>query len=101
MRGRDDAHDGQRVRSLEEEWLRHILREHFHLTNSPRARRLLESALPLPLVRLQPVHLPCTIAETWAPFLQRREPQPAAAQQDSATASLPLEAIGQTGESAC
>jgi hypothetical protein len=103
MRGQDHAHDGQRVRSLEEEWLRHILREHFHLTNSPRARRLLESALPLPLVRLQPVHLPCTIAETWAPFLQRREPQPtvAATQQASATASLPLEAIGQTGESSC
>ena len=63
------------VAGNEDEWLRHILREHFHLTNSPRARRLLESALPLPLVRLQPVHLPCTIAETWSPFLQRREPQ--------------------------
>ena len=62
------------VAGNEDEWLRHILREHFHLTNSPRARRLLESALPLPLVRLQPVHLPCTIAETWSPFLQRREP---------------------------
>jgi glutamate synthase domain-containing protein 3 len=99
----DHARDRQGVRGLEDEWLRHILREHFHLTNSPRARRLLESALPLPLVRLQPVHLPCTIAETWAPFLQRREslPSTAATQQDSATASLPLEAIGQTGESAC
>jgi glutamate synthase domain-containing protein 2/glutamate synthase domain-containing protein 3 len=94
---------GQGVRGLEDEWLRHILREHFHLTNSPRARRLLESALPLPLVRLQPVHLPCTIAETWAPFLHRHEPQPtaAAAQQDSASVSFRLEAIGQTGESAC
>ncbi|MGA6953733.1 MAG: glutamate synthase-related protein, partial [Candidatus Acidiferrales bacterium] len=97
------AHARETVPGNEDEWLRHILREHFHLTNSPRARRLLESALPLPLVRLQPVHLPCSIAETWSPFLQRRESQPAAttSQQDSATIALPLEAIGQTGESAC
>ena len=91
------------VAGNEDEWLRHILREHFHLTNSPRARRLLESALPLPLVRLQPVHLPSTIAETWTPFLQRRDSQPMTTpvQQDSATAQPPLEAIRQTGESAC
>ena len=91
------------VQGNEDEWLRHILREHFHLTNSPRARRLLESALPLPLVRLQPVHLPCTIAETWSPFLQRREAQesPAANEQLRVSSTLPLEAIGQTGESAC
>jgi glutamate synthase (ferredoxin) len=103
IRGENNAHGQAAVQGNEDEWLRHILREHFHLTNSPRARRLLESALPLPLVRLQPVHLPCTIAETWAPFLQRSESQPttAATQHDSATASLPLEAIGQTGESAC
>jgi glutamate synthase domain-containing protein 2/glutamate synthase domain-containing protein 1/glutamate synthase domain-containing protein 3 len=87
----------------EDEWLRHILREHFHLTKSPRARRLLESALPLPLVRLQPVHLPCSIAETWAPFLQHREApeSPAANEQRRVPSAVPLEAIGQTGESAC
>ncbi len=62
-----------------------------------------KSALPLPLVRLRPLHLPCTIAETWAPFLQRREPTESqdANEQLSPGASLPLEAIGQTGESAC
>ncbi len=90
------------IRGNEDEWLRHFLREHFHLTNSPRARRLLESALPLPLVRLQPVHLPCSITETWAPFLQRHEAEsPTVSAQQSAGASLPLETIGQTGESAC
>jgi hypothetical protein len=100
---RNYAHNRESVQGNEDEWLRHILREHFHLTNSPRARRLLESALPLPLVRLQPVHLPCTIAETWAPFLQRREApeSPAANEQLRVTNALPLEAIGQTGESAC
>ncbi|MGA7852471.1 MAG: hypothetical protein WCA15_04035, partial [Candidatus Acidiferrales bacterium] len=100
---RNYTHNRESVQGNEDEWLRHILREHFHLTNSPRARRLLESALPLPLVRLQPVHLPCTIAETWAPFLQRREASesPAANEQLRVPNTLPLEAIRQTGESAC
>ncbi|MGA7918795.1 MAG: glutamate synthase large subunit [Candidatus Acidiferrales bacterium] len=83
----------------EEEWLRHILREHFHMTNSPRARRLLESALPLPLVRLQPLHLPCSIDETWGPFMQRRGPLDIAVHKS--TNVLPAEPVAETGQSAC
>ena len=48
-----------------------LLQEHFRLTGSQRARRLLQSTHQLPLVRLEPVHLPCSIADTWAPFLTR------------------------------
>jgi glutamate synthase (ferredoxin) len=57
----------------EESWLRHVLREHVRLTASPRAKRMLNSDAPLPLVRLEPVHLPCSIAQTWAPILNRLE----------------------------
>ena len=87
------------VRSMEEEWLRHILREHFHMSNSPRARRLLESALPLPMVRLQPLHLPCTIDETWAPFIQRSDRLDIAAHESVNVP--PAEQVAQTGRSAC
>ncbi len=59
----------------EEQWLRRVLREHVRLTGSPRARRLLSSEEPLPLVRLEPVHLPCSIAQTWEPVLNRLEQQ--------------------------
>ncbi len=59
----------------EESWLRRVLREHVRLTGSPRARRMLNSAARLPLVRLQPLHLPCSIAKTWEPILNRLEQQ--------------------------
>jgi glutamate synthase (ferredoxin) len=59
----------------EELWLRRVLREHVRLTGSPRARRLLASADLLPLVRLEPVQLPCSIARTWEPILNRLEQQ--------------------------
>jgi glutamate synthase (ferredoxin) len=59
----------------EESWLRRVLREHVRLTGSPRARRLLSSEALLPLVRLEPVHLPCSIAQTWEPILNRLEQQ--------------------------
>jgi hypothetical protein len=59
----------------EELWLRRVLREHVRLTGSPRARRLLNSEARLPLVRLEPVHLPCSIAQTWEPILNRLEQQ--------------------------
>jgi glutamate synthase domain-containing protein 2/glutamate synthase domain-containing protein 1/glutamate synthase domain-containing protein 3 len=93
---RERLQDG--LRPIEEEWLRHILREHFHLTSSPRVRRLLESALPLPMVRLQPLHLPCTIAETWAPFIQRRDRLDIAAHESANV--LPIEPVNQTEQSA-
>ena len=55
----------------EDEWLRLLLGEHLRLTGSPQAKRLLRSASSLPLVRLEPVELPCPLEETWAPFLSR------------------------------
>jgi glutamate synthase domain-containing protein 3 len=55
----------------EDEWLRMLLGEHLRLTVSPQAKRLLRSASSLPLVRLEPVRLPCPLEETWAPFLAR------------------------------
>src|SRR5580698_4638945 len=55
----------------EDEWLRLLLGEHLRLTGSPQAKRLLRSASSLPLVRLEPVNLPCPLEDTWAPFLAR------------------------------
>jgi glutamate synthase (ferredoxin) len=57
----------------EEIRLRTSLKEHLRRTNSPRAKRLLESTTPLPLVRLEPLHLPCRLKETWAPIESRLE----------------------------
>lgn len=57
----------------EEEWLRRALNEHLRLTGSPRARRWLESGAPVRLARLEPVQVPCPIAQTWAPIVARWE----------------------------
>ncbi|HKB53118.1 MAG TPA: glutamate synthase-related protein [Ramlibacter sp.] len=70
----------------EESWLRRVLREHARLTGSPRARRLLNSEERLPLVRLEPVHLPCAVAQTWEPILDRLE------QQEMIALGLPVHA---------
>ncbi len=74
-----DGRRQERMDELEEAWLRRVLREHLQLTGSPRARRLLKSLAPLPLVRLEPVQLPCPIEQTWAPILSRLERQEIAA----------------------
>jgi hypothetical protein len=55
----------------EDEWLRLLLGEHLRLTGSPHAKRLLRSPSSLPLVRLEPVKLPCALEDTWSPFLSR------------------------------
>ena len=55
----------------EEVWLRRVLRKHLRLTGSPRAAALLNSSAPLPFLRVEPLTLPCTIAETWAAILTR------------------------------
>ena len=97
------AEIGDGVGEQEEAWLRTLLQEHFRLTGSQRARRLLQSTHSLPLVRLQPVYLPCPIADTWAPFLTR----PAIPQDDADVSevirTLPLENenIRQASGSAC
>ena len=54
----------------EEEWLRRILHRHVQLTGSPRAADMLSSAT-LPLLRVEPLHPPCPIEETWAAILSR------------------------------
>jgi hypothetical protein len=55
--------------SDEQTWLRRALDEHVHLTASPRAARLLSRRVPLPLVRIQPVHFQGTLEATWSPIL--------------------------------
>src|SRR5208282_6845960 len=94
------AEIGDGVGEQEEGWLRVLLQEHFRLTGSQRARRLLQSTHLLPLVRLEPVHLPCAIADTWAPFLTRPAIQDDAGPSEVVRA-LPLENenMRQTSES--
>ena len=58
------------ISSQEAAWLRRVLREHFRLTGSRRAA-LLVSQMELPLVRVEPVELPCPIAQTWAASVAR------------------------------
>ena len=55
----------------EELWLRRVLRKHLRLTGSPRAAGLLNNSAPLPFLRVEPLALPCSIAETWATILTR------------------------------
>jgi glutamate synthase domain-containing protein 2/glutamate synthase domain-containing protein 3 len=59
------------VDAVEEAWLRRVLEEHVHFTGSPRASRLLSRRNGLPFVRVQPVHLQATVADTWKPVLAR------------------------------
>ncbi len=55
----------------EEVWLRRVLRKHLRLTGSPRAAGLLNASAPLPFLRVEPLTLPCSVAETWATILTR------------------------------
>jgi glutamate synthase domain-containing protein 2/glutamate synthase domain-containing protein 1/glutamate synthase domain-containing protein 3 len=59
------------VEAEEEAWLRRVLEEHVQFTGSPRASRLLSRRNGLPFVRVQPVHLQATVADTWKPVLAR------------------------------
>ncbi|MBV8514975.1 MAG: glutamate synthase large subunit [Acidobacteria bacterium] len=59
------------VEAEEEGWLRRVLEEHVHFTASPRASRLLSRRNGLPFVRVQPIHLQATVADTWKPVLAR------------------------------
>jgi glutamate synthase (ferredoxin) len=74
--GRGQVHNRQSVRiaplELKEElWLRRVLRKHMQLTGSPRAAQLLRSERPLPFGRVEPLSLPCSVAETWSAILTR------------------------------
>ncbi len=55
----------------EDRALREVLLKHCLLTGSPHAAALLNAGPLLPLVRVQPVQLPCPVEETWAPILER------------------------------
>ncbi len=59
------------IEADEQLWLRRVLEAHQHFTASPRAARLLSRRGAPPLVRVQPVHLQGTIADTWRPVLER------------------------------
>jgi glutamate synthase domain-containing protein 2/glutamate synthase domain-containing protein 1/glutamate synthase domain-containing protein 3 len=59
------------VEVREELWLRQVLRKHLRLTGSPRASRLLSAQGSLPFLRVEPLALPCSVAETWAALLSR------------------------------
>jgi glutamate synthase (ferredoxin) len=70
------VHNPQSVRIVplelkEELWLRRVLRRHMQLTGSPRAAQLLRSERPLPFGRIEPLALPCSVAETWSTILPR------------------------------
>jgi glutamate synthase domain-containing protein 2/glutamate synthase domain-containing protein 1/glutamate synthase domain-containing protein 3 len=72
----------------EELWLRRALRRHVLLTASPRAAKLLSSGLPLPLMRVEPLALPCPVADTWAPVLKHLKTQPGATMRDIPSLTL-------------
>ncbi len=59
------------IEADEQLWLRRVLEAHEHFTASPRAARLLSRRGAPPLVRVQPVHLQGSIADTWRPVLER------------------------------
>src|SRR5207249_2402712 len=65
----------QEIAGTEDVWLRRILREHLDRTGSPRAARLLSRRGLLPILRVQPVHLQGTVADTWQPVLAQLRPE--------------------------
>jgi glutamate synthase (ferredoxin) len=72
------------VEVREELWLRRVLRKHLRLTGSPRAASLLNADTPLPFLRVEPLVLPCSVADTWAPILARFKRQPASVEAPTA-----------------
>jgi glutamate synthase (ferredoxin) len=62
----------------EERYMRFLLEAHVHHTGSPRASRLLTQSVPLPFLRIQPLHLRESLESTWRVFPAAfREPVPA------------------------
>jgi len=55
----------------EDAMLRQVLIKHCLVTGSPTAALLLNAGPVLPFMRLQPLQLPCTVEQTWAPALRR------------------------------
>ena len=65
----------EEITSSEDVWLRRALREHLDRTGSPRAARLVSRRGPLPMVRVQPIHLQGTVQSTWEPVLAKLKPE--------------------------
>jgi hypothetical protein len=61
----------EEISGQEDVWLRLILQEHLDRTGSPRAARLLSRRGPLPMLRVQPIHLQGTVEDTWQPVLAK------------------------------
>jgi len=62
------------IAALEERergWLRQALAQHWRLTGSPVGHRLWLNSVGQLFARVQPIHLPCAVSETWAPVLER------------------------------
>jgi hypothetical protein len=57
--------------------LRQLMIRHCLHTGSPRAAFILNCAGRLPLLRVQPERLPCSIEQTWVPVLERLHAQTA------------------------
>jgi glutamate synthase (ferredoxin) len=73
------------IEEPEHTWLRQALIEHWRLTESPKARRLLKSSSPsFGLIRLEPVSRPCTVEQTWEPILSRWR------KRDTGTITVPV-----------
>jgi glutamate synthase (NADPH/NADH) large chain/glutamate synthase (ferredoxin) len=58
----------------EGKWLTRVLQRHLRLTGSPVAYRLLQESPSRLFARVQPIHLPSTIWQTWAQVLARLKP---------------------------
>jgi glutamate synthase domain-containing protein 3 len=75
---------------MEEAALRQVLIRHSLLTGSPRAAFFLNAGPRVPLLRMQPVQLPCPVEQTWAPILQRlHTPTMSIVQGQAVTAGRP------------
>jgi glutamate synthase (NADPH/NADH) large chain/glutamate synthase (ferredoxin) len=61
----------EEISGQEDIWLRQVLQEHLDRTGSPRAARLLSRRGPLPMLRVQPIHLQGTVENTWQPVLAK------------------------------
>jgi glutamate synthase domain-containing protein 2/glutamate synthase domain-containing protein 3 len=100
LRASDLQREYVRVAELESEeqvWLRRVLREHVRVTGSARGRAMLRLRGALPLVRVEPVKLPCSISQTWtmaaSRFLDPQSAVSAGVLQGKTGAEAPLEAV--------
>jgi glutamate synthase (NADPH/NADH) large chain/glutamate synthase (ferredoxin) len=79
----------------EAKWLRRVLAEHLRWTGSPLACELLLKDFPLPFVRVEPMALPCSIGQTWAPIvaLFRKEDHARLAARETRLREIALRAV--------